>query len=122
MLAPAPGYPGGIIPYIAASWWLGSMAAMAASKVEFGFLGSSPRLASTIGSNLGFFGSRPKAAAVIGSSLGFLGSIPNAARSMGSRVALPAAPGFAPDLPSALEVGAAGWARAVNFFGSIPMA
>merc|ERR1719282_2200841 len=28
MLAPAPGYPGGIIPYIAASWWLGSMAAM----------------------------------------------------------------------------------------------
>merc|ERR1719278_1846776 len=61
-------------------------------------------------------------AAVIGSSLGFFGSIANAARSIGSRVALPAAPGFAPVLPSALEVAPAGWARAVSFFGSIPIA
>merc|ERR1719278_851399 len=108
------------MPYMAASWWLGSIAAMAASRVELGFLGSSPRLAKTIGSNLGFLGSRPSAAAVMGSSLGFLGSIPNAASSMGSSVELAAAPALAPDFPSALEV--AGWARALNFLGSIPMA
>merc|ERR1719509_561855 len=79
-----PGIPGGIMPYMAASWWLGSIAAMAASRVELGFLGSSPRLARTIGSNLGF-----------------LGSSPSAASSMGSSVELAAAPALAADLPSA---------------------
>ena len=86
MSMPGMGNPGGIRPYMAANWLLGSMAAMAANRVELGFFGSSPRLANTIGSNLGFLGSSPRAAAVTASNLGFLGSIPKAARSIGSRV------------------------------------
>merc|ERR1719361_1987450 len=93
------------------------MAAMAASRVEFGFLGSRPRLARTIGSNLGFLGSRPSAAAVMGSSLGFLGSIPKAASSIGSSEVAAADLDL---LSPALLV--AGCAKAFSFFGSIPMA
>ena len=59
--------PGIPIPYMAASWLLGSMAAMAAIMLE-----------------LGFFGSRPSAARVIGSILRFLGSSPIEARTAGS--------------------------------------
>ena len=71
-----PGKPGGIMPYMAAICCpVGSIAAMAASSVELGFLGSRPMLANTIGSNLGFLGSSPRAAAIMGSSLGFLGSM-----------------------------------------------
>ena len=120
---PGMGNPGGIIPYIAASWLLGSIAAIAANSVEFGFLGSRPMLCNTIGSNLGFLGSKPRAAAVTGSSFGFLGSIPNAANSIGS-IPPPAAAeaaGAALALVS-MDLLEAGLAIEVSFLGSMPRA
>jgi hypothetical protein len=59
-------------PYIAAT--LGSIAAIAAIKLEFGFLGSKPKAVSVTGSIFKVLGSIPRAVSIAGSN--FLGSIP----------------------------------------------
>ena len=68
-IIPDPGMP---IPYIAAI--LGSIAAIAAIKLEFGFFGSNPRAVRVTGSIFKVFGSIPRAVSIAGSN--FLGSIP----------------------------------------------
>ena len=70
--------PGMPSPYMLASWPVGSMEAMAAIRLELGFLGSRPRALMVMGSI--FFGSSPRAESMLGSS--FLGSRPMAAASM----------------------------------------